>query len=224
MIYKSEIRPEERNEKAESCQENLWNKIQLKEPERLKQTQEQNKKDCKLVSWCCEPSQPLRITSGLKNGQARLVYVKKTTTTTKNPHKPQRPHHVKASLKRYRPLKTTLGLDTSSLSASVPQIYPFLHRDLLVGALNPVNHKGLHQGRTQTPIYLHVIHFTSHHTTSHVFWAYLYSAGTQHENLPSARWPILFCGPTQEPCVSHSKHRRNWERFWKKIQVNGLEW
>ena len=32
MIYKSEIRPEERNEKAESCQENLWNKIQLKEP------------------------------------------------------------------------------------------------------------------------------------------------------------------------------------------------
>ena len=29
---KSEIRPEEQSEKAESCQENLWNEIQLKEP------------------------------------------------------------------------------------------------------------------------------------------------------------------------------------------------
>ena len=38
-----------------------------------------------------------------------------------------------------------------------------------VGALSPVNHKGLHQGWTQTSLYLQVIHFTSHHTTSHVF-------------------------------------------------------
>ena len=30
------------------------------------------------------------------------------------------------------------------------------------------------------------------------FWAYLYSAGTQHGNLHPAGWPILFCGPTQE--------------------------
>ena len=28
--YKAEIRPEEQSEKAESCQENLWNEIQLK--------------------------------------------------------------------------------------------------------------------------------------------------------------------------------------------------
>ena len=27
---KTELRPEEQNEKAESCQENLWNEIQLK--------------------------------------------------------------------------------------------------------------------------------------------------------------------------------------------------
>ena len=40
----------------------------------------------------------------------------------------------------------------------------------LVGALSPVNHKGLHQGRTQTSLYLQVIHFTSHQTTSHVFF------------------------------------------------------
>ena len=53
------------------------------------------------------------------------------------------------------------------------------------------------------------------------FLAYLYSTGTQHEK--PAGWPILLCGPTQEPCVSHSQHRRNRERFWKKIQVNGPE-
>ena len=75
--------------------------------------------------------------------------------------------------------------------------------------------KGLHQGWTQTSHYLQFIHFTSHHTTSHVFWAYLYSAGTQHGNLNPVGWPILFCRPTQEPCVSHSQHRRNRERFWK---------
>ena len=47
------------------------------------------------------------------------------------------------------------------------------------------------------------------------FLAYLYSVGTQHGNLPLAGWPILFCRPTQEPCVSH---RKNWERFWKKYR------
>ena len=36
----------------------------------------------------------------------------------------------------------------------------------LAGALNPVNHKGLYQGRTQTLIYLPVIHSTSHHHKS----------------------------------------------------------
>ena len=29
---KAEIRPEEQSEKAETCRENLWNKIQLKGP------------------------------------------------------------------------------------------------------------------------------------------------------------------------------------------------
>ena len=55
----------------------------------------------------------------------------------------------------------------------------------LVGALSPVNHKGLPKGRTQPSLYLQVIHFTSHSTTSHVvvFLSYLYSAGTQHGNL-----------------------------------------
>ena len=50
---KAEIRSEEKGEKAESCQENLWNKIQLKGPSRQKQTQEQNKKKwASLVGLC----------------------------------------------------------------------------------------------------------------------------------------------------------------------------
>ena len=42
------------------------------------------------------------------------------------------------------------------------------HGYFLRGALSPVSHKGLHQGWTQTSLYLQVIHFRSHHTTSHV--------------------------------------------------------
>ena len=42
---KAEVRPEEQSEKTKSCWENSWNEIQLKGPERQKQTQEQNKKE-----------------------------------------------------------------------------------------------------------------------------------------------------------------------------------
>ena len=85
----------------------------------------------------------------------------------------------------------------------------------LVGALSPVSHKGLHQGWTQTSIYLQVIYFTSH-----VFWAYLYSAGTQHGILHPAGWSILFCGLTQEPVLVTANAGKNRERFWK----NAGEW
>ena len=34
------------------------------------------------------------------------------------------------------------------------------------------------------------------------------------------RATYLFCGPTQEPYVSHSQHRKNRERFWR----NAGEW
>ena len=64
-----------------------------------------------------------------------------------------------------------------------------LPRSSFVGALSPVSHKGLHQGWTQTSLYLQVSHFTSHHTISLFFLfflAYLYSAGTQHGNLHPA--------------------------------------
>ena len=42
---KAEIRPEEWSEKPKSCRENLWNKIQLKGPQRHKYTQKENKKE-----------------------------------------------------------------------------------------------------------------------------------------------------------------------------------
>ena len=32
----AELRPEEQSEKVESCRKNLWNEIQLKEPQRQK--------------------------------------------------------------------------------------------------------------------------------------------------------------------------------------------
>ena len=60
------------------------------------------------------------------------------------------------------------------------------------------------------------IHKSSYHKS--YFLAYLYSAGTQHGNLHLAGWPILFCRPTQEPCVSHNQHRKYRERFWKKCR------
>ena len=92
----------------------------------------------------------------------------------------------------------------------------------LVGAFSPVNHKGLHQGWTQTSLYFQVSHSTSHHTTnSWVLLAYLYSADTQHRNLHPAGWPILFCRPTQEPCVSHSQHR---EKSGEVLEKNAGEW
>ena len=60
---KAEIRPEEQSQKTESCQENWWDKIQLKVPNRQKQTQEQNKK-----TW------------------ASLVGLSQTKTVTSPPH------------------------------------------------------------------------------------------------------------------------------------------
>ena len=74
---------------------------------------------------------------------------------------------------------------------------------------------GLNTNFTLSPSYS--CHKSSHHKSC-FFLAYLYSAGTQHGNLPPAGWPILFCGPTQEPCVSHSQYRKNREKFWKKCR------
>ena len=51
---KAELRLEEQSEKGESCQENVWNEIQLKGPYRHKQTQEQNKKEWASSVGLCQ--------------------------------------------------------------------------------------------------------------------------------------------------------------------------
>ena len=94
----------------------------------------------------------------------------------------------------------------------------------LGSALSPVNHKGLHQGWTQTSLYFQVIHFTSRHTKSllflYKFLACFHSMGTQHGNLHPAGWPILFCGPTQEPVLATANTRKIGRGFRK----NAGEW
>ena len=42
----------------------------------------------------------------------------------------------------------------------------------------------------------------------------------QQGNLHPAGWPILFCGPTQEPVLATTNTRKNRKRFWK----NAGEW
>ena len=53
-----------------------------------------------------------------------------------------------------------------------------------------------------------------------LFLAYLYSADTQYGNQHPAGWPILFCGPTQEPVLAAANTGETPERFWK----NAGEW
>ena len=55
---KAEIRLEQLSEKAESCPENLWNEIQLKVPQRQKQTQEQIKKEWASLAGLCQRHKP----------------------------------------------------------------------------------------------------------------------------------------------------------------------
>ena len=111
---------------------------------------------------------------------------------------PTHTHHISLSLSLRQtntppPQHTHTGIESSQILCQ--------HTCQLV--LWAVYHKGLHQGWTQTSLYLQVIHFTSH-----VWWAYLYSAGTQLGNLHPAVSSTLFCRPTQEPGVSHSRQRK----------------
>ena len=55
------------------------------------------------------------------------------------------------------------------------------------------------------------------------FGTYLYSVGTQHRKLHQAQWPILCCGPTQEPVLAPANTGKTQEMLWKKMQVNGHE-
>ena len=77
---------------------------------------------------------------------------------------------------------------------------------------------GLNTNFTLSPSYS--FHNSSYNKSCFVvvFWAYLYPSGIQHGNLHQTGWPILFCGPTQEPCASQNQHMKNRERFWKKCR------
>ena len=52
------------------------------------------------------------------------------------------------------------------------------------------------------------------------FLAYLYSVGTQHRNLHPTGWPILSCGPTQEPVLATAKTGK----IRKDFRKNASEW
>ena len=80
-------------------------------------------------------------------------------------------------------------------------------------------------GQSTTKDYIraeHKLHSTSKSFISQViipqvmfFLACLCSVGSQHGHLHSAGWPILFCGPTQEPVLATANTGENRERFGK---------
>ena len=85
---------------------------------------------------------------------------------------------------------------------------------LLVGALSQVNHKGLHQGWTQTSFYLQVNHFTSRFITSHFFLEPIYipralNTGTciqeGEKKMPGVRKPV----PRKRPEYAYTKKHNN---------------
>ena len=53
-----------------------------------------------------------------------------------------------------------------------------------------------------------------------VFFKPIYIPWAQHGNLHPAGWPILFCGPTQEPVLAAANTGNTREKFWK----NAGEW
>ena len=79
---------------------------------------------------------------------------------------------------------------------------------------------GLNTNYTLSPSYS--FHKSSYHKSCFFcfcfFWGLFLFRGHSAREMPLVGWPILFCGPTQEPCVSHSQHRRNRERFLKKCR------
>ena len=83
---------------------------------------------------------------------------------------------------------------------------------------------GLNTNLTLSPSYS--FHKSSYHKSCFVvvvvvvFLAYLYSAGTQHGNLHPAGWPILVCGPTQEPVLATA----NTGEIGRGLEKNAGEW
>ena len=94
----------------------------------------------------------------------------------------------------------------------VVYIRRYNRRRLLVDALSPVNHKGLHQGWTQTLHYFQVIHFTSHFTTAHGSKLFFYSlfifSGHSAREHTFNRVTYFTLRASTGTDVSHSQHRK----------------
>ena len=102
------------------------------------------------------------------------------------------------------------------------QFYPVAPHSQLVGALSPVNHKGLHHGCTQTSLYLQVSHFTSHHTTSHVVFSSLFIFRGHSTREPvSSRLTYFILRAYAGTGFSHSQRRKKTGRGFRK---NAGEW
>ena len=93
----------------------------------------------------------------------------------------------------------------------------------LVCALSPVNHKGLHQGWTQTSFYLQLSHFTSHYTTKSWFFSPFIFRGHSTREPTSNRVTYSIVRAYTGTDVSHSQHRENSGEVLEKMQVNGPE-
>ena len=68
----------------------------------------------------------------------------------------------------------------------------------------------------------------NHKSTDTCFWAYLYSAGTQHGNLhqssiTTSRVTYFILRAHTGTGVSHNKHRKHSGDFWDKMQLTGPE-
>ena len=88
----------------------------------------------------------------------------------------------------------------------------------LVGALSPVKHKGLHQGWTQTSLYIQVINFTSHHTTSHVFSLFIFRRHSTREPASNRVTYFILRAYTGTRCWPQSTQEKSGEVLEKKCK------
>ena len=148
------------------------------------------------VSWCFQPSQPQRITSGLNTNFTLSLLV--------GAFSPVNHDYIRAEH------KTSLYLQvihsTSHYTASLFFFFFFLfslsnHSSNYIYNFGTQNQKKRRKKTTYFGAYL-----------------ILYSVSIQHGNLNPAGWPISFCGPTQEPVLATANTGKTRERFWKKCR------
>ena len=93
--------------------------------------------------------------------------------------------------------------------------------------MSQVSYKGLYQGSTQTSLYPQIIYFTTHFTTSDAFFVFFFNSlfifcGHSTWETASSRVTYFILRAYTGTGVSHSRHRKKWDRFGK-MQVNGPE-